>query len=564
MASFDEIQVPDGQPPAGWESSDRLPPGLKYALTAGLGALISVLIPYAWAPDTCSNTPLGRVCARDLQVWVPGDPAPFSQHFRTDGVAPGAAEASGGLAAAAKLNATEERLLAETADLDDEAGRSKGAGIHVAAPAPANPDGGASPQGDARGAAETSQGPDAGPTTPPAPTGDPVKRIVIPPTEYDGIQVAIEDPNGAMRHFYGALAQTALGRPGAVTRISHWGDSTIAADGLTSVARQLLQRQLGDAGHGYVLVEPGTDWYVQKGVEYERKGWRSWKIIDAGAKDSHYGYGGVSALGYLGAWARYATAETGPVGRSVSRFELYFARGRRYGKLSYSVDGAEPTLLDTRAEALTDAFQAIAVPDGPHELKIRSAGDGPVRVYGVTMERAGPGVVYDCIGLVGARGSRMLNMDPTHFKRQVQHRRPDLMVIAFGGNELVDEGMSMTWYRKRFVDVVRLYRQAAPEASCVVMSPIDHGEKYRGRIRTKPDLLKMLPVQRDVALAEGCAFFSIFDAMGGEGSMGRWYRSKPRLGWADLSHVTRGGARVLGSLWYKALMKGFSDYIANL
>ncbi len=562
MASFDEIQVPDGTPPPDWETAGKLPPGVRPALVAGLGALLVVALPYTWSPDQCADTPMGRVCASDLQVWVSGDPLPFSQHFRTDGVAPGTAEASGGVAATAKLSAAEEQLLAETADLDDAQAPTKGHGIHVAPPSP--PSEAPHASGPSPDAAAQVVAPDVGPTSPPRVTGDPAKRIVVPPSEYAGVKVTIEDPTGAMRHFYASLAKTALGRPGAVTRISHWGDSTIAADGLTSVTRQLLQRELGDAGHGYILVEPGTDWYVQKGVEYERKGWRSWKIIDAGAKDAHYGFGGVSALGYLGAWARYATAESGPVGRAVSRFEIYYARGKRYGKLSYAVDGAEPTVLDTRADSLTDAFQIIDVPDGPHELKIRSAGDGPVRVYGVTMERAGPGVVYDCIGLVGARGSRMLNMDPAHFRRQVQHRKPDLMIIAFGGNELVDEGMSMTWYRKRFVDVVRLYRQAAPQASCVVMSPIDHGEKHRGRIRTKPDLLKMIPVQREVALAEGCAFFSIFDAMGGEGSMGRWYRSKPRLGWADLSHATREGARVLGSLWYKALMKGFADYIESL
>ena len=74
----------------------------------------------------------------------------------------------------------------------------------------------------------------------------------------------------------------------------------------------------------------------------------------------------------------------------------------------------------------------------------------------------------------------------------------------------------------------------------------------------------MIPWQRRVAKQEGCAFFSIFDAMGGEGSMGRWYRAQPKLGWADLAHTTREGSRVLGSLFYKSLMKGFADYLDAL
>ena len=62
-----------------------------------------------------------------------------------------------------------------------------------------------------------------------------------------------------------------------------------------------------------------------------------------------------------------------------------------------------------------------------------------------------------------------------------------------------------------------------------MLTPIDHGERYRGRVRTKPDLVKMVGVQREVALKAGCAFYSIFEAMGGEGTMGRWYKERPPL-----------------------------------
>ncbi|MCB9730799.1 MAG: hypothetical protein H6746_20175 [Deltaproteobacteria bacterium] len=350
-------------------------------------------------------------------------------------------------------------------------------------------------------------------------------------------------------------------KPGAVTRIAHWGDSAIGADGMTSVARRLLQREFGDSGHGFILVESGTDWYLHKDIRYGQAAWKALKIIDDADPHGRYGYGGVQSRGYQGANAWFATTEVGPVGRSVSRFDILYQAGPSYGDLSVAVDDAEPTLLHTAADERRDELHTVRVPDGPHKLSLRVAGGGVVRLYGVVLEREQPGVVYDSMGLVGARGQRLLNADPDHWKRQLELRQPDLMILMYGGNELVDRGMNMEHYRGIFTELVHRFRTSRPDASCLIMSPLDHGERYRGGIRTDPQLLKMMVVQREVAFAEGCAWYSVFEAMGGEGSMGRWFRSEPRLGWGDLAHATKEGARVLGDRFYRALMKGFSTWL---
>jgi lysophospholipase L1-like esterase len=245
----------------------------------------------------------------------------------------------------------------------------------------------------------------------------------------------------------------------------------------------------------------------------------------------------------------------------VGRFDILYQEGPGYGDLTLTVDEGEPTTLSTAADALGDALHTVRVPDGPHKLTLRVAGGGVVRLYGVILERESPGVVYDSMGLVGARGQRLLNADPEHWKRQLELRRPNMMILMYGGNELVDRGMNMERYRGQFTELVHRFRTSRPDATCLVMSPLDHGERDRGRIRTDPQLLKMMVVQREVALAEGCAWYSVFDAMGGEGSMGRWFRSEPRLGWGDLAHPTKEGSRVLGDLFYRALMRGFSDWL---
>lgn len=539
MATFHEIETEDapaGGPPE-WDAS-RLPPGVP-RIFIGLAALLVVSgIPYL-VPD------LER-----FRAWVPGEATPFSKLFRV-GVevkfhGPGA-----GVDPEAGLVDSEKEALAATAALDDDQEPLDAPAIAVVtAPAEVAP-----------AAAEPDAGTDNADTAAPAPPAAPAARIVIPPETWAGVEVLIEDPKGAMDSVYRSLRDTALKKPGAITRIAHWGDSAIGADGMTSVARRLLQREFGDSGHGFILVESGTDWYLHKDIRYGQAAWKAIKIIDAVDPRGRYGYGGVQSRGYQGANAWFATVTEGPVGRNVSRFDILYQTGPKYGDLSVTVDDGEPAILSTAADAIGDELHTVRVPDGPHKLSLRVAGGGVVRLYGVILEREQPGVVYDSMGLVGARGQRLLNADPDHWKRQLELRRPNMMILMYGGNELVDRGMNMGHYRDQFTELVHRFRTSRPDATCLIMSPLDHGERDRGRIRTDPQLLKMMVVQREVALSEGCAWYSVFDAMGGEGSMGRWFRSEPRLGWGDLAHPTKEGSRVLGDRFYRALMKGFSDWL---
>jgi lysophospholipase L1-like esterase len=71
-------------------------------------------------------------------------------------------------------------------------------------------------------------------------------------------------------------------------------------------------------------------------------------------------------------------------------------------------------------------------------------------------------------------------------------------------------------------------------------------------------ILDLVAIQRRVALSHGAAFWCTFDAMGGEGSMARWVKSRPPLGGGDLTHPTPLGAEVLGDMLADALVKGYS------
>ena len=476
----------------------------------------------------------------DYRAWIEGEPLPFSGMFSTKGAGPLVSEASGGVEVGTEVGHKEAAVLAKFQDLDR------------LEPVEEDP----LPQaGDAPMDPATAQPGDAGAPVPPV-----YAAITVPPEDYKDVEVRIEDPNGAMKHFHASLRATAERKSGAITRISHWGDSAIAADGITSATRTHLQRLFGDSGHGFILAASSSSWYSHKGVRYGSKGWKTMNIIHRASKDGYYGFGGVRAQGYPGVYSRFATADEGPVGRKVSRFDIYYLAAPKQGELAITIDKTEPVYVSTQSETVEDRVHSVNLPDGEHELRLQARG-GRLNVYGVAMERDRPGVVYDGLGIVGFIEDRHHNADVDHFKKQLALRAPDLMILMYGGNKLGFPKLGMERYESDFEKVVKLFRTARPEASCLIMSPLDHGEHYRNTIRTVPRLHDMMAVQRKVALRNGCAWYSAFDAMGGEGSMGRWANSSPALGWKDYAHVTKHGAEVMGTLFYQSLMAG---YVADL
>ena len=73
-------------------------------------------------------------------------------------------------------------------------------------------------------------------------------------------------------------------------------------------------------------------------------------------------------------------------------------------------------------------------------------------------------------------------------------------------------------------------------------------------------LPRLVQKQAQVAAETGCAFFNTFEAMGGSGTMGRWYQAEPRMVSADFIHPLPSGARIVGALLYQALYDGYNNW----
>jgi lysophospholipase L1-like esterase len=358
------------------------------------------------------------------------------------------------------------------------------------------------------------------------------------------------DPQHELDHFYEALLK------GGVVRVLHYGDSPTTADLITADVRSMLQQQFGDAGAGFVLIARPWAWYNHRGIGMDSA---NWTIAVAGRpefRDGLFGLGGGRFSGSTGAVASWSIKGT----QSQSVEVAYQARPGG-GSFTFEADGAEIGTADTNSEQAHPDYVTFWLPPRASQMRVRVT-RGDVQLYGVEFRKNQPGVLYSSLGVNGASVTLLSrSYNKAHLTEQLRHYRPDLVVLAYGTNE---SGFS-NFVDKAFADEMRLavtrVREALPDTSILLMSPMDRGEqKPDGSIGTIATLPRLVQKERQVAADMGVAFFNTFEAMGGDGTMAKWYKSQPRLVGADYIHPMPAGAKIVGELLYNNLRDGFSAY----
>ena len=93
------------------------------------------------------------------------------------------------------------------------------------------------------------------------------------------------------------------------------------------------------------------------------------------------------------------------------------------------------------------------------------------------------------------------------------------------------------------------------------MSPMDRGHRVAGgAIETLETIPRLVEIQRRVARDAGCAFFDTFAAMGGAGTMARWYVAQPRLVSADLIHPYPAAGKQIASVFVREIEAGLARF----
>jgi lysophospholipase L1-like esterase len=358
------------------------------------------------------------------------------------------------------------------------------------------------------------------------------------------------DPAHSLGHFYESLAK------GGKTRIVHYGDSPTTADLITADARAMLQMEFGDGGSGFVLIARPWAWYKHRGVDMDASEWTIDIAGSAQIKDGMHGLGGVSFVGSPGAIAHWRLKNTSP-----STIEIAYLAQPDGGAFEVVAEDRQLGVVDTSADLKIPGYASFAIPAGSKRFTLRVT-RGTVRLYGADFRKAAPGVIYASLGINGANVTLLSrSFNERHWAAVLKHYNPDLVIVNYGTNESGFEQFVDGSWASEMKEVVRRLQAALPGVSVLLMSPMDRGErKAGGEIETIPMLPRLVSIEARVANETGAAFFNTYEAMGGEGTMGRWYSAEPRLVGADFIHPMPAGAKIVGELLFNALRDGYSQY----
>lgn len=373
-------------------------------------------------------------------------------------------------------------------------------------------------------------------------------------TEGSGRVEAIQDPKRSMAHFYRSLALTAGRKRKAITRVLHYGDSLIDLDHITGPLRRTLQRRFGDGGHGFVLAAKPWRWYNHAGLSHaESSSWTHYNLMGKGGakRSAHLGLGCAAVQSAAGrSWVLLKTSEK----LTSTRLEVHYLKMRGGGKILVTVNGKQLATIETAADRKVSGRQILTVPDEPHRVRLTTY--GRVRLFGIVLEREGPGITWENLTLVSARFHQLLSLDTIHWAEQLKLRRPDLVVFQFGANDTISYGGDLERYGRQIKEVMTRMRQALPRSSCMVIGPLDRLQRdARGRLSSPKNVRIVSKKQRQMALAAGCAFWDGQRAMGGPGSMRSWLERGLAL--KDMVHLNVRGSRVMAGLLERALLDGY-------
>ena len=357
--------------------------------------------------------------------------------------------------------------------------------------------------------------------------------------------------------FYRALSESAV-RPRPV-RIAYFGDSYIEADIFTADLREMLQKQYGGCGVGFVPVTSPI-YGFRPTVRHAFDGWESHAASDTLHFDARLqGVSGHYFIPRRGAYVELRGQKSYASLLDTCRRVGVWFRSREALQLGIRLNGA-----DTQWHTLppADGLQCLTVanqPIGSVRCTVGAAGDSTL-FYGLTMDGVS-GISLDNFSLRGSSGLSLRRI-PDEMLRQWNELRPyDLVVLHYGLNVATERGRNYDRYLRGMQETVQKLKRAFPGAGILVVGVGDR--EYRteqGELRTMPGIKNLVRYQQSLAAGTHVAFWNLFEAMGGEGSMVRMAEAEPAEANLDYAHINFRGGKRLARLLYEAMEYGYRQY----
>lgn len=376
----------------------------------------------------------------------------------------------------------------------------------------------------------------------------------------------------ALDAFFEALS-TMKTEPKSI-RVLHYGDSQIECDRITDYLRMKLQAQFGGNGPGFISLMPISQSVTNKitnGYGWER--YQTFTSKDKRVKHNNFGFTGGFTR-FTGYKPLTDTSVTISTNVSISTTKLAGTNNLGYKKIKLFYGGCQtktwcefydgPALssADSLAQGGNFNIKEFYVANGSSSHEFKFKGKDSPDFYGASLESE-TGVYVDNIPQRGSSGTFFQHINFGQLKNFYDHLHVKLIILQYGGNALpsLKTKENVANFASFFNGQISIIKKAAPGVSILFIGPADMGVKDGTDYVTHPMLEETRNALREVAFNNGCAFFDMYDCMGGSNSMSSWVDEK--LAATDYIHFSPQGARKIATLLYSSLIANYNNYVKN-
>lgn len=376
--------------------------------------------------------------------------------------------------------------------------------------------------------------------------------------------------------------------PGQLMRVLHYGDSQVEGDRITAPLRNKLQERFGGCGIGLmplvdqlsgkpsVLQHAGSGWqrHIVYGTEYRKTHEPNYGILG-----SYFTYASLPRVtspadSLMASTDKrqmlYPAASSQQVSVSFAPSSVGYARNKRFDsvKLLYRSAGAPFKLtVQTKTDTLEKNFDSTnrsrvyryPFPGKFTSLKLTFSSEKSPEFYGVALD-CNKGVAVDNISFRGSSGTEFTRMNRDVLRQQLAALNVKCIILQFGVNVVPYLFKNYSFYEQQLYSQLKLLKSLAPDVSILVVGVSDMSQKEGENYVSYPNIEPIRDAQRNAAFKAGCAFWDLYEAMGGKNSMPSWVFAEPALANKDFTHFTPKGAMLVSEMLFKALMSEYEKY----
>lgn len=348
-----------------------------------------------------------------------------------------------------------------------------------------------------------------------------------------------------------------------VIRILHMGDSQIEGDRISRYLRQNFQTHFKGSGPGLVpLYDPlkqfPSVWIRNKGAWREHVVYNYPRLI----KGNQYGImGKVSLIDSVGESSVNVTRSSmaQPSASNYYKSRLFLKNIDRPLTINAYWDSqlisSDSLQVDENITEINWTFQKA-----PQKFSLTFESDISPLFLGMSLDSLS-GVALDNIAMRGQSSPRLDKTDTLLYKQMAAYMNIGMVILQYGTNMVPTVADNYAFYRQDFYRQLQILKQTMPGVPVVVVGVGDVGKLTDGKAEAYTHIFKIKEAQKAASFKAGFAFFDLFEAMGGQGSMIKWASGDPKLAMSDYTHFNKPGGKKVADWLYSAIMSEYEEKV---